>query len=41
MVLVSGKGVGPFSGPLGATDVARQFVNAVKAWREAKTASGK
>jgi hypothetical protein len=41
MVLVSGKGVGPFSGPLGAADVARQFVNAVKAWREAKTASGK
>ncbi|HEY2114644.1 MAG TPA: hypothetical protein VGJ51_06120 [Candidatus Angelobacter sp.] len=34
MVLVSGKGEGPFSGPLGATDVARQFVNAVKAWRE-------
>jgi hypothetical protein len=41
MVLVSGKGVGPFSGPLSATDVARQFVNAVKAWREVKTASGK
>jgi hypothetical protein len=41
MVLVSGKGVGPFSGPLGAADVARQFVNAVKAWREVKTASGK
>ena len=41
MVLVSGKGEGPFSGPLGAADVARQFVNAVKAWREVKTASGK
>jgi hypothetical protein len=41
MVLVSGKGEGPFSGPLGATDVARQFVNAVKAWREAKKAAGK
>ncbi len=38
MVLVSGKGEGPFSGPLGATDLARQFVNAVKAWREDKTA---
>lgn len=36
MVLVSGKGVGPFSGPLGAADVARQFVNQVKAWREVK-----
>ena len=41
MVLVSGKGEGPFSGPLGATDVARQFVNAVKAWREEKKATGK
>jgi hypothetical protein len=36
MVLVSGKGEGPFSGPLGASDVARQFVNAVKQWREEK-----
>jgi len=36
MVLVSGKGEGPFSGPLGAADVARQFVNAVKQWREEK-----
>lgn len=36
MVLVSGKGEGPFSGPLGAADVARQFVNQVKAWREVK-----
>lgn len=41
MVLVSGKGEGPFSGPLGATDVARQFVNAVKAWREEKKAARK
>jgi hypothetical protein len=41
MVLVSGKGEGPFSGPLGAADVARQFVNAVKSWREEKKASGK
>jgi hypothetical protein len=38
MVLVSGKGEGPFSGPLGAADVARNFVNAVKAWREEKKA---
>jgi len=35
-VLLSGKGEGPFSGPLGAADVARQFVNAAKAWREDK-----
>ena len=41
MVLVSGKGEGPFSGPLGAADVARQFVNEVKAWREEKKASSK
>jgi hypothetical protein len=41
MILVSGKGEGPFSGPLGADDVARQFVNQVKAWREVKTASAK
>jgi len=40
MVLLSGKGEGPFSGPLGAADVARQFVNAVKKWRtEEKAAS--
>ena len=38
MVLVSGKGEGPFSGPLGAADVARQFVNQIKAWREEKNA---
>jgi hypothetical protein len=38
MILVSGKGEGPFSGPLGAADVARQFVNAVKVWREEKKA---
>ena len=41
MVLVSGKGEGPFSGPLGAADVAREFVNQVKGWREEKKASGK
>jgi hypothetical protein len=33
-VLVAGKGEGPFSGPLGAADVARQFVNAMKKWRQ-------
>jgi hypothetical protein len=35
-VLLSGKGEGPFSGPLGAADVARQFVNVAKPWREEK-----
>ncbi len=33
MVLVAGKGLGPFSGPLGAADVAREFVKAVKSAR--------
>jgi hypothetical protein len=33
MVLLAGKGEGPFSGPLGATDVARVFVNLAKPWR--------
>ncbi len=33
MVLVAGKGLGPFSGPLGAADVAREFVEAVKSAR--------
>jgi hypothetical protein len=33
IVLLSGKGEGPFSGPLGAADVARNFVNAAKTWR--------
>jgi hypothetical protein len=37
MVLLAGKGEGPFSGPLGAEDVARQFVNAARPWREAKS----
>ncbi len=32
-VLVAGKGEGPFSGPLGAADVARQLVNMVKPYR--------
>ncbi len=34
IVLLAGKGQGPFSGPLGAADVARQFVNVAKAWRK-------
>ncbi|MGC2695771.1 MAG: hypothetical protein WA738_08265 [Candidatus Angelobacter sp.] len=37
-VLVAGKGEGPFSGPLGAADVARQFVNEMKEWRTVKKA---
>jgi hypothetical protein len=36
IVLLSGKGEGPFSGPLGAADLARNFVNAAKPWRETK-----
>jgi len=39
MVLVSGKGEGPFSGPVGAADVARQFVKAVKKYRIEKKAA--
>jgi hypothetical protein len=35
-VLLAGKGEGPFSGPLGAADVAREFVKAAKPWRTAK-----
>lgn len=35
-VLLGGKGEGPFSGPLGAADVARQFVNLAKPWRTVK-----
>jgi hypothetical protein len=38
IVLLAGKGEGPFSGPLGAADVARNFVNAAKSWREVKKA---
>jgi hypothetical protein len=41
MVLLSGKGEGPFSGPLGAADVARNFVNMAKPWREEKKAAEK
>jgi hypothetical protein len=40
IVLVSGKGEGPFSGPLGAADVARQFVKTVKEWRVVKEKPG-
>jgi hypothetical protein len=32
-VLLAGKGEGPFSPPLGAADVARQFVKLAKPWR--------
>lgn len=35
-VLLAGKGEGPFSGPLGAADVARVFVNMAKPWRTVK-----
>jgi hypothetical protein len=35
-VLLAGKGEGPFSGPLGAADVARVFVNMAKPWRTLK-----
>jgi hypothetical protein len=31
--LLAGKGEGPFSGPLGAADVAREFVDLAKPWR--------
>jgi hypothetical protein len=41
IVLLSGKGIGPFSGPAGATDVARQFVKATRSWREVKKADSK
>jgi hypothetical protein len=41
IVLLSGKGEGPFSGPLGAADVARNFVNMAKPWREEKKAEEK
>jgi hypothetical protein len=34
IVLLAGKGQGPFSGPLGAADVARQFVNIASGWRK-------
>ncbi len=36
-VLVSGKGVGPFSGPAGAASVASEFVKLMKPWRTAAT----
>jgi hypothetical protein len=40
-VLLAGKGEGPFSGPLGAADVARQFANAAKPWRQTEKGEGK
>jgi hypothetical protein len=40
IVLLSGKGEGPFSGPLGAADVARNLVNMAKPWREEKKSPG-
>jgi len=40
-VLLAGKGEGPFYGPLGAVDVARQFVKAAKPWREENNAETK
>ena len=33
VVLVSGKGSGPFSGPAGATSVASEFAKLLKAYR--------
>ena len=33
VLLLAGKGSGPFSGPAGAASVADQFVKALKAWR--------
>ncbi len=41
IVLLSGKGEGPMYGPLGAVDVARQFVKAAKPWREEKKPESK
>jgi hypothetical protein len=36
MVLLAGKGEGPFSGPLGAADVAWEFVDKMKGYRGEK-----
>jgi hypothetical protein len=36
MVLVAGQGEGPFSGPLGASSVADEFVNLLKKYRTVK-----
>lgn len=36
IILLAGTGEGPFSGPLGATDVARVFVDLAKPWRTIK-----
>jgi hypothetical protein len=35
-VLLAGKGEGPFSGPLGAADVAWEFVDKMKGYRGEK-----
>lgn len=35
-VLLAGKGEGPFSGPLGAAEVAREFVELATPWRTAR-----
>ena len=35
-VLLAGKGEGPFSGPLGAADVAYEFVRLAKPYRTGK-----
>jgi hypothetical protein len=36
LILLAGKGEGPFSGPLGAADVARVFVDMATPWRSGK-----
>jgi len=41
IVLLAGKGLGPFSGPLGAADVAHEFVKAVKRSRAQTKAQAK
>ncbi|HLW54079.1 MAG TPA: hypothetical protein VKW06_14675 [Candidatus Angelobacter sp.] len=39
VVLLAGKGEGPLSGPLGAADVAREFVELAKPWRTSQAKS--
>ena len=41
VVLLSGKGVGPFSGPAGAASVAGELANALKPYRAMPVASGR
>ena len=41
LVLVSGKGSGPFSGPAGATRVASEFAKLLKAYRVTPQSAGK